>query len=92
MGGNPGLRPLSFGEILDVALKIFGRHWRTLVACVLVPTIPIQIVSVLVILSIAPEDEGAQQPPAMAGRMTSVSPSLTEVPRPSRTRTSSSLR
>ena len=55
MGGNPGLRPLAFGEILDVALKIFGRHWRTLVACVLVPTVPIQIVSVLVVLSIAPE-------------------------------------
>ena len=55
MAGNPGLRPLAFGEILDVALKIFGRHWRTLVACVLVPTVPIQIVSVLVVLSIAPE-------------------------------------
>jgi hypothetical protein len=55
MGGNPGLRPLSFGEVLDVALKIFGRHWQTLVACVLVPTIPIQIVSVLTILAIAPE-------------------------------------
>ena len=55
MSGNPGLRPLSFGEILDVALKIFGRHWRTLVACVLVPTVPLQILSVLVVLSIAPE-------------------------------------
>ena len=55
MAGNPGLRPLSFGEILDVALKIFGRHWRTLVACVLVPTVPLQILSVLVVLSIAPE-------------------------------------
>lgn len=55
MGGNPGLRPLSFGEILDVSLKIFGRHWQTLVACVLVPTIPIQILTVLVVLSIAPE-------------------------------------
>ena len=55
MGGNPGLRPLAFGEILDVALKIFGRHWRTLVACVLVPTVPIQIISVLVVLSIAPD-------------------------------------
>lgn len=55
MGGNPGLRPLSFGEILDVALKIFGRHWRTLVACVLVPTVPLQILSVLVVLSVAPE-------------------------------------
>ena len=55
MSGNPGLRPLSFGEILDVALKIFGRHWQTLVACVLVPTVPLQILSVLVVLSIAPE-------------------------------------
>jgi hypothetical protein len=55
MEGNPGLRPLSFGEILDVALKIFGRHWQTLVACVLVPTVPLQILSVLVVLSIAPE-------------------------------------
>ena len=55
MEGSPGLRPLAFGEILDVALKIFGRHWRTLVACVLVPTVPIQIVSILVVLSIAPE-------------------------------------
>jgi hypothetical protein len=62
MGGNPGVRPLSFGEILDVALKIFGRHWRTLVACVLVPTVPIQIAGVLVVLSIAPEqfDLGAE--------------------------------
>jgi hypothetical protein len=55
MSGTPGLRPLSFGEILDVALKIFGRHWQTLVACVLVPTVPLQILSVLVVLSIAPE-------------------------------------
>ena len=55
MEGNPGLRPLSFGEILDVALKIFGRHWQTLVGSVLVPTVPLQILSVLVVLSIAPE-------------------------------------
>ena len=66
MGGNPGLRPLSFGEILDVALKIFGRHWRTLVACVLVPTIPIQIVSVLVILAIAPEQYDPNRSPTAA--------------------------
>ena len=66
MGGNPGLRPLSFGEILDVALKIFGRHWQTLVACVLVPTIPIQIVSVLVILSIAPEQYDPNTSPTAA--------------------------
>ena len=66
MGGNPGLRPLSFGEVLDVALKIFGKHWRTLVACVLVPTIPIQIVSVLVILSIAPEQYDPDTSPTAA--------------------------
>ena len=66
MGGNPGLRPLSFGEILDVALKIFGRHWQTLVACVLVPTIPIQILSVLVILSIAPEQYDPDTSPTAA--------------------------
>jgi hypothetical protein len=70
MGGNPGLRPLSFGEILDVALKIFGRHWRTLVACVLVPTIPIQIVSVLVILSIAPEQYDPNTGPTASSEST----------------------
>jgi hypothetical protein len=70
MGGNPGLRPLSFGEILDVALKIFGRHWRTLVACVLVPTIPIQIISVLVILSIAPEQYDPNTGPTASSEST----------------------
>jgi hypothetical protein len=66
MGRNPGLRPLSFGEILDVALKIFGRHWQTLVACVLVPTIPIQILTVLVVLSIAPEQYDPDTSPTAA--------------------------
>ncbi len=37
-------------------------------------------------------DQAADAPPAMAGRMTSVSPSSTEVSSPSSTRTSSSLR
>src|SRR5215217_3355699 len=55
MGGNPGLRPLGFGEILDVSLKIVGRHWWQLSACVLVAIVPLQIISVLVVLSIAPD-------------------------------------
>ena len=38
------------------------------------------------------EAPASRYPPAMAGRMTSVSPSPTGVSRPSRTRTSSSLR
>jgi hypothetical protein len=66
MGGSPGLRPLSFGEILDVSLKIFGRYWQTLVACVLVPTIPIQILLVLVVLSIAPEQYDPDTDPTAA--------------------------
>ena len=66
MGVTPGLRPLGFGEILDGALKVFGRHWRTLVACVLVPTVPIQIVSVLLVLSIAPEQFDLDAEPSTA--------------------------
>jgi hypothetical protein len=66
VGVSPGLRPLSFGEILDVSLKIFGRYWQTLVACVLVPTIPIQLITVLVVLSIAPEQYDPDTDPTAA--------------------------
>jgi Membrane domain of glycerophosphoryl diester phosphodiesterase len=52
---TPGLRPLGLGEILDVGIKLYLRHWRTLMACVVWVVLPVQIVSVLVTLSIAPE-------------------------------------
>src|SRR5215210_7118755 len=53
--GTPALRPLGLGEILDVGIKIYMRHWRTLMACVVLVVLPVQILSVLITLSIAPE-------------------------------------
>jgi hypothetical protein len=51
----PGLRPLALGEILEVGIKLYTRHWRVLMACVVWVVLPLQIVSVLVTLSVAPE-------------------------------------
>ncbi|HWC25948.1 MAG TPA: glycerophosphoryl diester phosphodiesterase membrane domain-containing protein, partial [Solirubrobacteraceae bacterium] len=44
---RPRLRPLSVGEILDVAIKICLAHWRTLIKAVLVVVVPVQVVSTL---------------------------------------------
>jgi hypothetical protein len=44
---RPRLRPLSVGEILDVAIKICIAHWRTLVQTVLIVVVPVQIISTL---------------------------------------------
>jgi hypothetical protein len=44
-GVRPRLRPLSLGEILDVAIKICVRNWRTLLKAVLIVVVPVQIVS-----------------------------------------------
>jgi hypothetical protein len=52
---TPGLRPLGLGEILDVGIKLFLRHWKTLMGCVVWVVLPVQIVSVLITLSVAPE-------------------------------------
>ena len=51
----PGLRPLGLGEILDVGIKLYLRHWRPLMACVVWVVLPVQVISVLITLSIAPE-------------------------------------
>ncbi|MGH2968681.1 MAG: hypothetical protein ACRDK0_06405, partial [Solirubrobacteraceae bacterium] len=55
MATMPGLRPLATGEILDAGIKIYTRHWRVLMGCVVWVVLPVQIVSVLITLSIAPE-------------------------------------
>ena len=52
---NRDLRPLRIGEILDAGIKLFTRHWRTLVLSVIVLILPVQILSALIIASIAPE-------------------------------------
>ena len=51
----PGLRPLAFGEILDVGIKLCLRNWRVLVMCVVWLVLPVQIVSVGIVLSVAPD-------------------------------------
>jgi hypothetical protein len=51
----PGLRPLGFGEILDVGIKLCLRNWRVLVMCVVWLVLPAQIISASVLLSVAPD-------------------------------------
>ena len=51
----PGLRPLGFGEILDVGIKLYLRHWRPLMLCVVGLVLPAQILSVLALLSVSPD-------------------------------------
>ena len=52
---NGELRPLGTGEILDAGIKLFMRHWRTLVLSVVGLILPVQVLSALVTASIAPE-------------------------------------
>ena len=44
---RPRLRPLSTGEILDVAIKICIAQWRTLLKAVLIVVVPLQIASTI---------------------------------------------
>jgi hypothetical protein len=48
----PDLRPLSVGEIIDVAVKIWRRHFATLAKLVFVVVAPVQILSALVAASV----------------------------------------
>ena len=51
----PELRPLAVGEIIDVALKIWRRHFWTLVRIVVVVVAPLAILSSLIVNSVAVE-------------------------------------
>ena len=42
---TPQLRPLSVGEILDAGFRLFNARFVTLVLCVLVPVVPLDILS-----------------------------------------------
>ncbi len=48
----PALRPLGFGEILDVGIKIFFRNAKTLLKLVLFVVMPVNVLSALVLLSV----------------------------------------
>jgi len=49
----PDLRPLSVGEIIDVAIKIWRRHLPTLARIVVVVVAPVQILAALVMASVS---------------------------------------
>jgi hypothetical protein len=49
---QPQLRPLSIGEMLDAGFKLFRQRFGTLMVCVLVPVVPLSIVSSLVVASV----------------------------------------
>ncbi len=50
------MRPLSVGEILDVAIKVYLRHAGTLFRVVLVVVAPIEVLNTLVFASALPDD------------------------------------
>jgi hypothetical protein len=54
---GPQMRPLGFGEIFDVAIKIFWRHAGTLMTIVAFVIVPVQILSSLILLSTFPEPD-----------------------------------
>jgi hypothetical protein len=48
----PELRPLGIGEILDVAIKITLRHWKTFVGLVVLTVAPVQLLVALIDMSV----------------------------------------
>jgi hypothetical protein len=48
---TPQLRPLRVGEILDVCINIFTKNFLTFLKIVLVLVVPVQIVTVLILVS-----------------------------------------
>ena len=55
MAETPTLRPLGVGEVLDAGIKLYLRHWKPLMICVVGVVLPIEILSALVVSSIDPE-------------------------------------
>jgi hypothetical protein len=53
----PALRPLGIGEIFDVSIKIYRRHFGTLIKLVSLVVVPVGILSGLVEVSAAPQEE-----------------------------------
>jgi Membrane domain of glycerophosphoryl diester phosphodiesterase len=51
---TPQLRPLSIGEMLDAAFRLFRHRFGTLVLCVMVPVVPLYILGTLIVGSTDP--------------------------------------
>ena len=50
-----GLRPLSVGELLDASIRIYRGRWKTLLAAVALPVVPVLVFTALVSWSTRPE-------------------------------------
>lgn len=55
MATTPGLRPLALGELLDASIKLYTRHWRVLMRCVVGFVLPVQVLAAVALLALAPE-------------------------------------
>ena len=51
---TPQLRPLAVGEMLDAGFRLFGARFWTLIACVLVPLLPLTIIGTALQASVDP--------------------------------------
>jgi len=51
----PELRPLGVGEILDVSIKLYTRHFRTLLVIVALVVVPVQLLLVPLLASALPD-------------------------------------
>jgi hypothetical protein len=63
------LRPLTFGQVLDVAFKIVFRNVGQLLLTVAVVVIPVQVIEALVLLSAFPAAFDASQQQAFTGEV-----------------------
>ncbi len=52
---RPQLRPLSIGEILETGFKLLRGRFSTLIACVLVPVVPLTILGTALAAAIDPD-------------------------------------
>lgn len=67
---TPELRPLSVGEVLDVAIKIYWRNAATLLTLVLLVVAPVQLLVSLVYVSAIPDyDESLFSEPTPTGEL-----------------------
>lgn len=53
--GAPALRPLSIGELLDVAIKIYRRHAKQLLKIVVYVVLPVHVLAIIVSVMTVPE-------------------------------------
>lgn len=52
---DPALRPLGVGELLDAAIRLMRQRFADFVILVAVTTIPVQIITVFVLISVLPD-------------------------------------